>query len=140
MLHGFPILNVFPDLLIFDRLAPLILRVVLGLILADVGYLKFKSEKARWKIFFEGFGLNGKDIFVKIFGCIEILGGVALIFGFYTQISALVIALITFIEAYAEYKDSSLVKRNLVFYILLLAISISLLFTGAGAFSLDLPL
>ena len=140
MLNGFPILNVFPDLLMFDRLAPLILRVVIGLILADVGYLKFKGELARWKLFFEGFGIKGKDIFVKIFGFIEILGGMALILGLYTQAAALVIALITFIEAYAEYKDSALVKRNIVFYILLLAISISLLFTGAGSFSLDLPL
>lgn len=61
-------------------------------------------------------------------------------FGFYTQIAALILALITFAETYIEYKEPVILKRNFVFYILLLAISLSPLFSGAGAFAIDLPL
>lgn len=140
MLNGLPILNVFPDLLQLGALAPFILRIVLGFVVINTGYLKFTSEKNRWNEFFEGFGLKPKHIFVSIFGLIEIVGGLALVLGFYTQLAALVFAIVTLVEVLAENKESSLVKRNVVFYILLFTIALSLLFTGAGAFSLDLPL
>jgi len=141
MLNGLPILNVFPDLLVLQRLAPFILRVVIGIIIINLGYLKFKSERPRWKLFFEGFGATkNANLFTSMFGTIEIIGGIALVIGLYTQLAALVFSLLTFVEVYTEYKESALVKRNIVFYILLLAIAVSLLFTGAGAFALDLPL
>jgi len=63
-----------------------------------------------------------------------------LILGFYTQISALILAIITFAETYIEYKESAILKRNLIFYIILFAILLSLLLSGAGAFAIDLPL
>lgn len=142
MLNGFPILNVFPNLLSLSFLAPMILRLALGLITINLGYLALKSERPRWNTFFEGFGIAkaNSNIAVTIFGLIEIIGGSALLLGLYTQVAALVFALINFIEMYAEYKDATLVKRNIVFYILLFVIAVSLLFTGAGAYSLDLPL
>ncbi|KKR29176.1 MAG: hypothetical protein UT61_C0035G0011, partial [Candidatus Woesebacteria bacterium GW2011_GWA1_39_8] len=49
-------------------------------------------------------------------------------------------ALLTFAEAYVEYKDPTVLKRNFVFYIMLLSIVLSLLLSGAGAFAIDLPL
>ena len=140
MLNGLPILNPFPDLLVLEHLAPLILRVVLGIIILNVGYLKFKSELPRWKIFIEAFGLTHRSEWVKVLGAVEIVSGVMLIIGFYTQVAALILALLAFIELFAEQKESALVKRELVFYILIFAIALSLLFTGAGSFSLDLPL
>ena len=140
MLNGLPILNPFPDLLVLEHLAPLILRVVLGFIILNVGYLKFKSELPRWRIFMEAFGFKHRGELVKALGVVEIVSGVMLIVGFYTQIAALVLAILAFIELFAEQKESVLVKRDMVFYILVFAIALSLLFTGAGAFSLDLPL
>lgn len=140
MLNGFPILNVFPELLSYSFLAPMILRLALGVITINLGYLALKSERARWNTFFQGFGISDSNTAVTIFGLIEIIGGATLVLGLYTQVAALVFALINFVEMYAEYKDATLVKRNIVFYILLFVIAVSLLFTGAGAYSLDLPL
>jgi len=140
MINGLPILNPFPDLLLFEPLAPFILRVVLGLIILNIGYLKLKGFEPRWKIFMEALGFRHNSEAVKILGVLEIISGAMILVGLYTQIVALVLALLIFIELYAEYKESSLVKRDIVFYILIFAISLSLLFTGAGAFSLDLPL
>jgi len=140
MVNGFAILNVFPELLSFSFLAPMILRIVLGVITLNLGLLKWKTERERWNLFFKGFGATESGVFVTLFALIEIIGGVALILGLYTQMAALIFAVIGFVEIYAEYKESALVKRNITFYILLFAIALSLLFTGAGAYSLDLPL
>jgi hypothetical protein len=63
-----------------------------------------------------------------------------LLAGAYTQITAMVFALLFFCEAILEYRESDLEKRNLTFYILMFTISLSLIFLGAGAFALDLPL
>jgi uncharacterized membrane protein YphA (DoxX/SURF4 family) len=140
MLNGFAILNPFPELLVMEMLAPFILRVVLGIILVNVGYLVLTKERPRWKFFVEGLGLKPVDSLVSLLGIVGIVSGTALILGFYTQIAALVVVIISFVQAYAEYKESVLVKRNITFYILIITIALSLLFTGAGAFSLDLPL
>jgi putative oxidoreductase len=133
-------LNPFPDLLTYSLLSPFILRVVAGLIFIDLGVLVFKNEKERWLASLSALKVPNPKLALKIFGCIEIIGGVMLILGFYTQAAALVLALFTFAESYIEYKEPEVLKRNIVFYIMLLAIVLSLLFSGAGAFAVDLPL
>jgi len=133
-------LNPFPDLLVYSLLAPFILRVVAGLIFMNLGVLAFKNEKERWVISLSTLNIPNPRMAVKIFGVIEIISGISLILGFYTQIAALILALLTFTEAYVEYKDPAILKRNFVFYIMLLAITLSLLLSGAGAFAIDLPL
>ena len=133
-------LNTFPNLLTFSLLAPVILRVVLGLIFINLGYVELTSEKKRWVAFFETVHLKPATIFVILMGLIEIIGGFFLIAGFLTQITALIFSIITFGEFYAEYREETLLKRDLIFYLLIFAISLSLLFSGAGLFAIDLPL
>ena len=133
-------LNPFPDLLYFSMLAPFILRVVVGLIFLDLGALAWKQEKGRWLISLSTLQVPNPRLALKILGFVEIVGGVMLILGFYTQIAALLLAILTFAEAYVEFKDPSILKRSMVFYVLLFAITLSLLLTGAGSFSIDLPL
>lgn len=133
-------LNTFPDLLTYSLLAPFILRIVTGLIFIDLGFLLFRGEKERWLTSLSVLKVPNPKMAVKILGAIEAVGGIMLILGFYTQITALVLALLVFAESYIEYKEPIILKRNLVFYIMLLAILISLLFSGAGAFAFDLPL
>lgn len=133
-------LNPFPELLTYSLLAPFILRLVLGYLFINLGHLKLTSEKNRWTLSLETLKLKPAAFFVKLLALIEIVGGGMLILGLYTQIAALVLALITFGELYIEYKEESLLKRNLAFYLLIFAISISLLFSGAGFLAFDLPL
>jgi len=141
MLNGFPILNTFPELLALEHLAPFILRVTLGVIMINIGYLKWKGEFPRWKIFAEALGFTrNRAAFIKGIGVLEYVSGVALIIGLYTQLASLLLVILSGIELYAEHKESALVKRDIVFYILIFSIALSLLFSGAGAFSLDLPL
>jgi len=133
-------LNPFPELLVYSLLAPVILRLVLGYLFINLGYLKLNTEKSRWTLFFETIKLQPASFFVKLFAYIEIFTGAMLIVGFYTQIAALILAVLTFGELYTEYKEESLLKRNLVFYLLVFAISLSFLFSGAGLYAIDLPL
>jgi putative oxidoreductase len=133
-------LNTFPDLLTYSQFAPLILRVVLGVILIDLGILKFKSEKSRWIATFEGLRLRPSESLVSFFGLVEIIGGLMLVVGIYTQIAALIFVVMFAIEFYIEWIEANVLKRDLVFYILCLAISLSLLITGAGKLAFDIPL
>ena len=133
-------LNTFPNLLNFSLLAPLILRVVLGLIFINLGYIELTSEKKRWAAFFETVHLKPATIFVILMGLFEIVGGFFLIAGFMTQVTALVFSIMTFGEFYAEYREETLLKRDVIFYLLIFAISLSLLLSGAGIFAIDLPL
>lgn len=116
-------LNPFPELLIYSMLAPFILRVVLGLVYLDLGVLNWKK--------------TGN---MKVLGLVEVIGAAMLFFGVYTQYAAILFILIGGISFYIEYKDASILRRDIVFYLLVLAISISLLLTGAGAYAKDLPL
>ncbi|MEK7552470.1 MAG: DoxX family protein [Patescibacteria group bacterium] len=131
-------LNPFPELLSFGLIAPFILRIILGYLFINVGYLKITSEKKRWQSFFEGIKLKPASFFVKFFGFVEIIAGVMLVIGLFTQITALILAILTFGELYIEFKEESLLKRNLVFYLLIFTISLSLIFSGAGFFAFDL--
>ena len=133
-------LNVFPELLNYSLLGPFILRVVLGLIFIDLGALIFRSEKKRWIASFETIGLRPADFFVPLYALIQIIGGIMLLVGFWTQIAALVFVIITGIELYIEWSARDILKRDFVFYILLFVISLSLLLTGAGAYAFDIPL
>jgi putative oxidoreductase len=131
------ILNTFPNLLTFGVLSALILRVVLGFIVIDLGYLKLSKEKSRWQNLFELIYFNPSKYFVKIVALVEIIGGLMLLVGAYTQIVAMVFAVAFLCEAILEYREDSLEVRNLPFYVLMFAISLSLIFSGAGAFALD---
>lgn len=133
-------LSVFPELLNYSLLAPFILRVVLGLIFIDLGFLIFRSEKERWVASFETLGLRPADFFVPFYGILNIIGGGLLLIGLWTQVAALAFAIFTGIELYIEWKAREVLKRDMVFYILLFTISVSLLLTGPGAYAFDLPL
>ncbi|MSR87786.1 MAG: DoxX family protein [Candidatus Zambryskibacteria bacterium] len=133
-------LNIFPDLLNYALLAPFILRVALGLIFIDLGALKFRSEKQRWLTSFDILGLRPVTLFVPLYALLQIVGGVLLIIGLWTQLAALVFVIFTGIELYVEWSAREVLKRDMVFYLLLFIISVSILLTGAGTYALDIPL
>ena len=133
-------LNPFPSLLTYSLLGPMILRIILGVIFVDLGRFKLTKERERWIASLEALHIGGAKLVTKILGGVEIIGGLMLVVGYYTQIAALVFVLLTGAELYIEYKDAGILRRDITFYLLLLAISLSLLLTGAGAYAFDIPL
>ncbi len=133
-------LNTFPSLLTYSWYAPLILRIILGIIVIDIGVLKFKGERMDWIATFSAYKIRPAHIWVAVFGALEVIGGILLLIGFYTQIAALLFVILSAIEFYIEYTEGNVLKRDLAFYALVFGIALSLLLTGAGALARDLPL
>lgn len=133
-------LNPFPELLNYALLAPFLLRLVVGVIFIDLGLLKFRAEKERWLASFETLGLRPADLLLPLYALLQIVGGLMLLAGAWTQVAALMFVIFTGAELYVEWKARDILKRDMTFYILVFVISVSLLLTGAGAFAIDLPL
>jgi uncharacterized membrane protein YphA (DoxX/SURF4 family) len=133
-------LNLFPGFLSYAMLGPFVLRLVLALIIIDLGLLKFKGEKSRWIATFEALHLRPADLFVPLYAAVQLLAGLMILVGLWTQGAALVLAIFTFCELYVEWSASTLLKRDFTFYLLIFVIALSLIFTGAGAYSFDIPL
>lgn len=133
-------LNPFPELLMYSLLAPFILRVLVGLIFIDLGLLKFRGEKEGWANSFETLGLRPTELFLPLYALLQIVGGLLLLVGLWTQVAALAFIIFSGIELYIEWQAGEILKRDIVFYLLIFAISLSLLITGAGAYAIDIPL
>jgi uncharacterized membrane protein YphA (DoxX/SURF4 family) len=131
--------NIFPELFNFSLISPIILRVVLGIIFLNLGILKLTTEKKGWLFSLNLLGLKPAGFFLYLLSLVEIAGGIFLIAGAYTQLVALVLAVISIGELFVEYREESVLKRDLVFYLLLATICLSLLLTGAGLFAVDIP-
>ncbi len=133
-------LNPFPELLSLSFIAPLILRVVVGFIFINTGYLKITRERQRWTVFLNAIRLRPAKELSLVLGLIEIVAGALLILGLYTQYVSLALIVLTAKEWWVEYKEDALAPRDIVFYTLIGAILVSLLLTGAGFLAFDLPL
>jgi uncharacterized membrane protein YphA (DoxX/SURF4 family) len=121
-------LSIFPVLLSYQQLSPFIIRVVLGITLAYFGYHKMKGQG-------QSSGSNSKT-----YGAIEVIIALFLIVGFWTQLAALLNAIILIIKLGWKIKEKKFLTDGVNYYILLLVMAISLIFTGAGFLAIDYPL
>lgn len=126
-------LNPFPELLAFGLLAPFIIRICLGVMFIRHGYFKlFKNHD-------EPASKTAKNLTITI-GSIEVIGGITLLLGFLTQISALILATLVFVVTIFKKRSGETTRRDLGFAAFVFLILISLLFSGAGFFAFDIPL
>jgi len=118
-------LSVFPYLLSWQMLSPFIIRVTLGVVVLLWAHKSLKK----------GSPTNDKAI-----GAIEGVAGILLTIGAWTQVAALVIAIDLVIRLWQKASSKNLFTDGVNYYFILFILSLSLLVTGAGAFSFDLPL
>jgi uncharacterized membrane protein YphA (DoxX/SURF4 family) len=121
-------LSIFPSLLSFEGFAPLIIRIVVGITLAWFGYQKIKGRGTS----------SGSN--TTIYGVIEIIVSIFLIIGLFTQVAAMINALILIIKLGFKINQKAFLTNGINYYLLLLAMAISLIFTGPGFLAFDLPL
>jgi uncharacterized membrane protein YphA (DoxX/SURF4 family) len=121
-------LSLFPYLLSYQQLAPFLIRIVLGVTLAYFGYHKILGSG-------QSSGSNS-----KIYGYVEVIVAIFLIIGLWTQLAAMLNAIILIIKLGWKIKEKKFLSDGINYYILLLVMAISLIFTGAGAFAIDYPL
>ncbi len=117
-----------PSLLTYQMAGPLIIRIVLGVTLFHFGYKKIKGRG-------DSSGSNSLT-----YGAIEVFISIFLIIGLFTQIAALLNVIILVIKLGFKAKTGQFLSDGVNYYILLLVMALSLMFTGPGFFAFDLPL
>jgi len=114
-------LSIFPQLLTFGLIAPLLLRLGVGLFLIYLGRERYK------KVY------NWSSV-------IYILSGILLILGLYTQITSIVSILVISFDYFTDKGSASFSFEKKILFMIMKIILLSLLFTGPGFLAFDLPL
>lgn len=133
-------LNIFPELLDFGFIAPTILRISIGLFFIHLGYQKYNSHKENISTFLESVKIKPAKTIVQTLGGVEIVIGLLFLTGTLTQIAALISLIICAVSLVLVYKEPDLKLKSTSEYLFLLAISLSLLLSGAGFLAVDFPL
>jgi len=136
-------LNIFPDLLFLQLLAPFMLRIAVGVMFVWIGYSYLFKDRVAVIAQISSKWPKIAKFSVLFGGTLEVITGIFLIVGLYTQAAAIAGALIAVDTLFGKffYKElDKALKYSKVFYILILIVSLSLIVSGAGAFAFDLPL
>ena len=119
-------LSIFPSLLAYEQIGPMIIRLVLGIVLAYFGYRKILNKGTS----------SGSN--ARAYGGVEIIIAVFLIIGLFTQLAALLNAIILVIKIGFKARDKALFTDGINSYVLLLAMAITVIFMGPGFLAFDL--
>lgn len=134
-------LSLFPSLLDFQMLGIFMIRATLGFIFVYFWYEKIFLFRKDQIHFYERLGLRPAKIFSLAVASLEGIAGVLLIIGLYTQAVAIVAGSIMTLAVLIKWRTPSALPKNTNdFYVILAVASFALLFLGAGAFAIDLPL
>jgi putative oxidoreductase len=117
-----------PSLFTYEQFGPFIIRFVLGITLVYFGYKKVVGRG-------DSSGSNSQT-----YGLTEVVVGIFLVIGLFTQFAALLNVAILIIKLGFKAKNKAFLSDGVNYYILLLAMALSLLVTGPGRFAFDLPL
>ncbi len=129
-------LNPFP-IQFLALLAYAILRIIVAAILLYLGFSHIQHREVLKEQFSQfRFGL----VLVWYLGTLEIIVGMMFMFGFYTQIAALLSMLMAIKFMILKGRLASPLIPGRLFYLLLFGVSLSLFITGAGIFAFDLPI
>ena len=133
--------SLFPHLFEYSFLAIGILRITLGFIFLWFAYIKIFSARAEYLAFFEKTKMRPAKVFLNIAIGVELLVGLSLMAGYYSQAAELVAGALMALATLIKWHRPSLLPHNTAaFYLLLSIVSLTLLFIGPGAFAFDLPL
>ncbi|UNK16517.1 DoxX family protein [Paenibacillus sp. N3/727] len=118
----------------YSSIGQVILRVVLGIVFLAHGLDKFQSGISNISGFFESIGIPG--YMAAIVAVIETAGGIALILGAGTRIVSMVLAFVLLVAIFTA-KISMGFLGGYELDVALLAIAVSLVFTGSNLWSID---
>lgn len=132
-------LSVFPELLTYSLIAPFVLRIALGCYFIAQGIRRrnavIKSRNAS-----RNDAKPDSPRVEPILTKIQIVIGIFLFAGLYTQVAAILAILFVWFDSRAKSKIAKLSFEELWAALFATATGISLLFLGAGFLAFDLPL
>lgn len=119
--------------------APLVLRVVAGIIFLMHGLQKITGDVSMFSGMLNSLGVPAPEIFSWIVILLEIGGGLALIVGFMTHWISKFLMILMIVAVCLVHLNKGFFVQNggYEFALLLLASVISLIITGAGRWSVD---
>lgn len=132
-------LSVFPELFTYSLIAPLILRLAIGCYFLFGGIRKLRENKDNWNNLWSNSSL-GSLALGPILAKIQIVIGIFLLAGLYTQIAAILAIVFAGAECWKRHRGTAPSLHESWPTIFVIAISLALLFLGAGFLAFDLPL
>lgn len=133
-------LSLFPTLLSYNLVVPFVFRLVSGLTFVVFGYRTFTERRGENAVRFERFNLKPGAVWLWALASVEMVGGMLLLAGLFTQSAALVLSLILVAGLIAKQKNPQSLELSPDILFLLFLITASLLFLGPGFYAFDLPL
>lgn len=124
----------------FPGVAPLLLRVALGAIFVYHGYDKvFNTGIPGVAGFLESLGIPLPGLMAYVLAYGELVGGLLLIVGLFTHWAAKYASVVAIVALFTVHLKNgfSIANGGYEFIMLILAAAISVMFTGAGKYSLD---
>ena len=130
--------SLFPDLFFLSPLAVALLRIAAGVVFLTIAWDHFSRREQLGEMYFI---VVGKGQWIPLVAAIvELVTGLGLVLGIYTQVAAILGAIGALKSLIWKHRYSTFIPLSHTSSALLLAICLSLIFTGAGAFAFDLPL
>ncbi len=129
----------FPHLFFLAPLyVPLLLRLVAAAVFLYMAYWVYKNRAGAARVSYPVIGVQS---WVPVFTVVVYaLIGLSLTFGYYTQIGAIFGAIAALKELFWGKRLQSIIPLSRMSSLLLLAMCLSLVLSGAGALAMDVPL
>ncbi len=123
----------------WSAFAPFFLRVVTGLIFLVHGWQKLQGGIPQTAGFVGSLGFPAPEVFAVLLIAAEVGGGILLILGAFTHWVSKVLVLVSLIALVLVHLKNGFLASNggYEFILLILAASVSIMITGAGAWSVD---
>ena len=131
-------LNPFPDLLVYGHFAPTLIRVLVAMVFLYGAYAQFSRLRELSEMRFPIIGHGAWIVWVSI--AAHVLVGLMFFAGYYTQIAALLGAVVGIKGIILAKRYARLFPLCRLDYAFILVMCLSLLLSGAGGFAYDLPL
>jgi uncharacterized membrane protein YphA (DoxX/SURF4 family) len=131
-------LNPFPELLVYGFFAPTLIRIFVALVFFASAYALYTRREELSTMRFVFIGRGPALIWAALL--VNVAVGAMLFAGYYTQIAALVGALLSIKGLVWGKRYGRFFVLCRIDYLFVLVMCLSLLLTGAGALAFDLPL
>ena len=133
--------SLFPDLFTYSFIAIFVLRAFVGFMFLSFAHQTYRYERAQYKTFFHRFSKKGASSFLWFAFAIELILGIAILVGYYTQLAALIGGTLLLVAFFVKKKLPALLPYSTPsFYFMFCILTFSFLFLGPGAFAFDYPL
>ena len=118
---------------------PLLVRVTVGLIFAMHGWQKLEGGVPGVAGFLGSLGFPSPEVFAVVLIAVELIGGILLIAGAFTHWVAKILALVAVIALFTVHAGNGffMATGGYEFILLILAATLSLVFTGPGKWAVD---